>query len=133
MLRPEVASARTLRRSMTYPEVLLWQRLRGSPAGLRFRRQHPVGPYVVDFCCTAARLVVEVDGEVHAEPAALARDPVRDRFLSDNGFDVVRLRSADILRGADVVTASIVALAARPLHPSPSASGPPPRAGEDQE
>jgi very-short-patch-repair endonuclease len=54
---------------MTLPEVLLWQELRGGKLdGLQFRRQHPVGPYILDYFCTAARLAVEVDGRGHDEP-----------------------------------------------------------------
>ena len=60
--RKTVLNARTLRRAMTRPEVLLWQVLRERPNGLRFRRQHPVGPFVLDFYCPAARLAIEVDG-----------------------------------------------------------------------
>jgi very-short-patch-repair endonuclease len=116
---------------MTYPEVLLWQRLRGNATGARFRKGHPVGPYVVDFYCASCRLVVEVDGEVHAQPKALAGDPVRDRFLEDNDYRVVRVNALDILKDADGAAASIGSLVARPLH-HPS-DGPPPRSGEDKE
>ena len=131
MLRPEVALARKLRREMSYPEVLLWQRLRGKAASAKFRKGHPIGPYVADFYCAAARLVVEVDGEIHAQPGAIVHDRNRDRFLQENGYQVVRVNASDILRDADAVAASIGALAGRPLH-QPSA-GPPPRAGEDME
>lgn len=131
MLRPEVVLARRQRREMTYPEVLLWQRLRRKAAGLRVRKLHPIGPYVVDFYCAASRLVIEVDGEIHSQPEALAKDPVRQRFLEENGYQVVRVNASDILRDADGVATSIGQLAARPLH-RPS-DGPPPRAGEDME
>src|SRR3954469_10158826 len=61
--------ARALRRAMTLPEVLLWQALRGGQVGgLRFRRQHPIGHYVLDFYCPALRLAVEVDGAAHDIP-----------------------------------------------------------------
>ena len=130
-LRPEVELARRQRRAMTYPEVLLWQRLRGCAGGSRFRKQHPIGPYVVDFYCAASRMVVEVDGEIHSQPAVIEHDASRNRFLNDNGYHVLRIAARDILRNADAVAASIVALVARPLHRP--ADGPPPRAGEDQE
>ncbi|WBH16123.1 endonuclease domain-containing protein [Sphingomonas radiodurans] len=131
MLRPEVVIARKLRRVMSYPEVPLWQRLRGGV--VRFRRQHPIGPYVVDFYCAEARLVIEVDGEVHSQPRAIDDDASRDRFLTDNGYRVLRIPAADILSHADEVAASIASLVARPLHHRPAVGGPPPRAGEDQE
>jgi very-short-patch-repair endonuclease len=58
--------ARALRRKMSLPEVVLWQALRrGQVAGLRFRRQHPIGPYILDFYCLSARLAIEVDGFAH--------------------------------------------------------------------
>ena len=60
-----VAKARALRRVMSPPEARLWQVLRTRPEGLKFRRQHPVGPFVLDFYCADARLGIEVDGEVH--------------------------------------------------------------------
>ncbi len=129
--RPEVALARKLRRTMTLPEVLLWRHLRGSPGGVRFRRQHPIGCYVADFFCPKVRLVVEIDGAIHGVETRSIRDTARDRYLNDNGYRVIRIGAADILRDAEAVAASIVSLVAAPLHHSPSASGPPPRAGED--
>ncbi|MDY0959549.1 endonuclease domain-containing protein [Sphingomonas sp. CFBP8993] len=129
--RPEVSLARKLRRVMTLPEVMLWQQLRGSPGGLRFRRQHPIGCYVADFYCSKARLIVEVDGAIHGVEKRLVRDAGRDRYLNDNGYRVMRIGAADILRDAEAVAASILSLAAAPLHHSPAASGPPPRSGEE--
>ncbi|MEG3091534.1 endonuclease domain-containing protein [Sphingomonas sp. PB1R3] len=129
--RPEVSLARKLRRVMTLPEVMLWQQLRGSPGGLRFRRQHPMGCYVADFYCSKARMIIEVDGAIHGVEKRLVRDTGRDRYLNDNGYRVMRIGAADILRDAEAVAASIVSLAAAALHHSPSASGPPPRSGEE--
>ena len=131
MPRPEVSLARKLRRTMTLPEVLLWQQLRGTPGGIRFRRQHPIGCYVADFFCANARLVIEVDGAIHGVETRPIRDTARDRYLNDNGYRVMRIGAADILRDAGAVAASLVSLAAAPLHHSPSASGPPPRSGEE--
>jgi very-short-patch-repair endonuclease len=116
---------------MSLPEVLLWRQLRGKSTGLKVRRQHPVGTYVADFFCRDARLVIEVDGEVHGRGEMPERDAARDRFMKDNGLDVLRVRASDVLRDVEAVTALIVARAARPLHHSPAASGPPPRSGED--
>jgi len=113
---------------MTYPEVLLWQHLRGQALDLRFRKQHPLGPYVVDFCCISARLVVEVDAFVHDGDRATS-DQVRDQFIRENGFRVVRVRASDVTRDIDGVVAAIVSCAARPLHHA--AHGSPPHAGED--
>ena len=126
--RPVVYRARKLRAEMTVPERLLWKHLRQRPSGLKFRRQHPIGPYIVDFCCLQSKFVVEVDGAVHDNSAQVAYDERRNQFIKENGFRVLRVSAKRVL--ADVVgTAdSIVARAESPLHRP--ADGPPPRAGE---
>ncbi|WP_254602021.1 endonuclease domain-containing protein [Sphingomonas bacterium] len=129
--RPEVVTARALRKKMSLPEVMLWERLRGGRAGAKARRQHPIGPYVVDFCFGSSRLIVEIDGEAHNRANRPARDILRDQFLNENGYRVARFAAADVLRDADAVAASIASIVAGPLHQP--AAGPPPRAGEDQE
>ena len=73
---------------MTDGERLLWQRLRGEQLGVKFRRQHPLGPYVADFACLAPKLVVEIDGSQHADQQAY--DAKRDVFFKCHGFDVMR-------------------------------------------
>jgi very-short-patch-repair endonuclease len=129
--RPETYLARKLRREMTLPEVLLWQRLNGAQSGLRFRKQHPVGPYVADFYCSATRTVVEVDGEAHNRGDRPERDIERDTFLTQNGYRVIHIMASEILRNADEAAASVAVLAASPLHPDAARRGPPPLAGED--
>ncbi len=116
---------------MSLPEVLLWQRLKGSPSGIAFRKQHPIGPYRADFYCAAAKLVIEVDGAAHDMGDRPARDEARTTALEAQGYRVIRTPAGEVLRSADTAAASIVALAARPLHHRPAADGPPPRAGED--
>jgi very-short-patch-repair endonuclease len=119
---PNVQRARKLRREMSYPEVLLWQRLRGSPNGIKFRRQHPVGSdYTADFFCAAACLVIEIDGAVHDQPGVVAADIMRDRYMQSHGFKVVRIAARDVLRDADAVADAIVSLAA--TAPPPLACG----------
>ena len=128
--RPIVARARRLRREMTPPEVALWQYLRLRPANLKFRRQHPITiEYVADFFCVSARLVVEVDGEVHNSEAAAKRDQTRDEVISKNGVRIVRLNAADVLHNTQEAVTTIVAIAESPHH-HPS-DGPPARYGED--
>ena len=131
LLRPEVSTARKLRREMTLPEVMLWQHLRGGKAGAKFRRQHPVGAYVADFYCREASLILEVDGEAHNRGERPARDIARDAFFSENGYRVLHIPASDILRDAGEVVDRIasVLLAESPLHHA--SHGPPPRAGED--
>ena len=85
-------NARKLRRKMTLPEVILWHSLRQRPAGLKFRRQHPTGPYVLDFFCTDARLAIEVDGEAHSFADRPQRDEARDEWLRSAGIEAFPFR-----------------------------------------
>ena len=124
--RPEVYDARRARRDMSLPEVLLWQRRKGAPEGLRFRKQHPIGAYRADFYCAAARLVIEVDGMAHDMGDRPARDVSRTAALEAQGYQILRVPASDVLKDADEAAAAIVDYAARPLH-HPS-DGPPPRA-----
>ncbi len=90
-----LAAARQLRRPMTPAEKKLWRSLRsGQMAGLKFRRQHPVGPYVADFCCMKARLIVEVDGDTHAGREAY--DGARTAWLDAQRYRVVRFTNFEI-------------------------------------
>jgi very-short-patch-repair endonuclease len=104
--------ARQLRRRSTDVERKLWYRLRSrSILGLKFVRQEPIGPYIVDFVCREHRLIIELDGGQHAEST---RDIVRDRCLSDRGYRVLRFWNNDVTGNVDGVLESIVtALTAR--------------------
>jgi very-short-patch-repair endonuclease len=122
-------NARRLRREMTLPEVILWQALRNRAGGLKFRRQHPSGPYVLDFFCSDARLAIEVDGEVHARGDRPARDARRDAWLLAAGIETLRIPASELLKDADAVIRWILAEAAArlPLHHPAAPGGPPPR------
>ena len=109
--RPTRDRARSLRRAMSLPEVLLWQQLRRSPAGLRFRRQHPFGPYILDFFSSSRALAVEVDGEFHNVPAQARRDRVRDAWLAEQGATVMRVAATDVLTDLDQVVSAVLAMA----------------------
>ena len=88
--------ARDMRAHMSLPEVMLWEELRGQRLlGLRFRRQHVLGPYIADFYCHELRLVVEVDGVSHA--ARREHDEARDRRMREFGFTVLRLSAKLVL------------------------------------
>ncbi|MDR7061718.1 MULTISPECIES: DUF559 domain-containing protein [unclassified Sphingopyxis] len=100
--------ARGLRREMSLPEVMLWQRLRARPGGVKFRRQHPVGAYVADFYAPDVRLIVEVDGLAHDH--RVERDAVRDEWLIGQGFVVVRVAASDVLKDVDAVVEGLVRL-----------------------
>ncbi|MGY6709446.1 MAG: endonuclease domain-containing protein [Rhizobiaceae bacterium] len=101
--------ARAMRRRPTEAEDRLWHELRGRRLdGLKFRRQVPVGPYVVDFLCAEARLAVEVDGSQHADSA---HDEKRRRELERRGMRVLRFWNDEVLREMDSVCATIIAYA----------------------
>ncbi|EGF91871.1 hypothetical protein ABI_03030 [Asticcacaulis biprosthecium C19] len=76
-----------------------------------FRRQHPIGPYILDFYCAKARLCVEVDGEVHEYHDKMRRDEIRDAWLMERGIHVHRIGSADLLADPDEAAASVILLA----------------------
>ena len=118
--------ARQLRRAMSLPEVLLWQQLRQRPDGMKFRRQHPAGPFVLDFYCEDARLAIEVDGEAHDRGNRPGRDQKRDRWLREQGIDVLRVLAKDVLKDMDSVIRLVVDRC-NPLHRP--AAGPPPLQG----
>jgi len=86
--------AREMRHLMTPAEAKLWQHLRGAKLGVRFRRQHVLGPFVVDLYCSARKLIVEVDGPVHA--GTTERDAERDAYLRSRGFRIVRFTNRDV-------------------------------------
>jgi len=89
--------ARTLRKTMSNAERRLWHALRARQLdGVRFRRQHPIGRYIVDFVCLERRLVVEVDGAQHAETNQIAHDARRDRWLEAEGYRVMRVPTAEV-------------------------------------
>ena len=88
--------ARTLRKSLTDVENKLWSQLRGRQvSGVKFRRQHPIGPFIVDFCCVERGLVVELDGSQHAERNAA--DERRTRLIERSGYRVLRFWDNEVL------------------------------------
>jgi very-short-patch-repair endonuclease len=110
--------ARELRKAMTDAERLLWGHLRRRQiAGYRFRRQHPVGPYIVDFACVEARFIVEVDGGQHATQGVY--DAMRGQWLEAHGWRVLRFWNTAVLREPDAVKEAIYqALLQTPPPPS---------------
>jgi very-short-patch-repair endonuclease len=97
---------RRLRREQTEAESLLWQNLRAKRLnGAKFRRQHPIGDHIVDFCCLRHQLVIEIDGGQHAEEAE--KDAARTARLEARGFKVIRFWNDDVLRNLEGVLTSI--------------------------
>lgn len=124
---------------MSFPEVLLWQRLRKETHGLRFRRQHPVGPFVVDFYCAELKLAVEMDGSVRHTEEAIAYDARRDAWLRHQGILRVPARvvfedmdsaiwaitaTAEELRANTAALASSTRPSSRPGPPPPRSAAP---------
>jgi len=102
------ARARELRRAMTPAEKKLWQHIRYNQLGIEFRRQHAVGPYIVDFFCARAKLVIEIDGDVHAEPEQAQRDAERSAWLSEQkDYRVIRFWNNEVLRNIESVLVMI--------------------------
>jgi very-short-patch-repair endonuclease len=108
---------------MTPPEVRLWVALRRDNLGVRFRRQHPVGPFVLDFYCDRQKLAVEVDGERHWMGDAQLRDIERDAWLGLRGIRVLRLSASLVLQDRDAAVRMIQHAAG--LHPSDRRHHPP--------
>jgi very-short-patch-repair endonuclease len=98
-----VKAARHLRKRMTPAEELLWQQLRGNQLdGWHFRRQHPVGRFIVDFFCAKAKLVVEVDGPIHKQQRAY--DKERTELLeTERGYHVIRFTNDEVLNDIESV------------------------------
>ncbi|HEY4115797.1 MAG TPA: endonuclease domain-containing protein [Rhizomicrobium sp.] len=117
--------ARNLRRRMTLPEVILWQELRrGRLRQLHFRRQHPVGPYILDFFCSDARLAIEIDGSSHANEHQFRYDERRDRWLANQNIKVLRIGAADVLRDENLE--DVLNCIEQAAAPSTAFGGPPP-------
>ena len=119
--------ARWLRKSATDAEAALWYRLRSRRLnGCKFVRQEPIGPYTVDLICRERRLIIEVDGGQHSDNP---RDAVRDKWLADHNYRILRFWNNDVLGNmAGVLETIAVALAEAPPHPdryptSPRARG----------
>ena len=98
--------ARELRSLQTEAESLLWTLLRGKQvSGLKFRRQHPIGPYYADFACDSEKLIVELDGDYHEE--TVEKDQAREAYLMANGWQVVRFSNQDVLDDVESVARAV--------------------------
>jgi very-short-patch-repair endonuclease len=103
-----VTQARKLRRSMSPPEAILWNILRKRPDGHKFRRQRPVGPFVVDFYCHEALLAIEIDGTSHDLGNRPQRDEARDRWVAAHGIATLRIDASDVRSNLEGVLALIL-------------------------
>jgi len=96
--------ARILRKNMTTAEELLWRKLRGDQLGVRFRRQHPIVTYIVDFVSPATKLIIEVDGGQHFGDD---QDELRDAWLAEKGFKGLRFWNSDVAENIEGVVEAI--------------------------
>ena len=101
------AFAKVLRKTMTKHECILWKYLRKSPSGFAFRKQHPIGKYIVDFINLEKRLIVELDGFGHGKEKQIYHDAARDKFLQDSGYRVIRFWNESIIKRMDQVLSTI--------------------------
>jgi very-short-patch-repair endonuclease len=101
--------ARQLRRKLSLPEALLWRELRRKAGGIKLRKQHPVGRYVVDFYCPAAKLAIEIDGIVHDMGDRPEYDERREAFLRTQGIEVLRIPASNVLKSVSETAEAIAA------------------------
>ncbi|HEU5272348.1 MAG TPA: DUF559 domain-containing protein [Xanthobacteraceae bacterium] len=125
--------AKTLRRRMTRAETLLWRYLKANHQGLSFRRQTPMGPYIVDFVCHSARVVVELDGDTHDFIAQQRSDEVRDQWLASRGYVVQRFTNKYVLSNLEGVVLTIREVASGRLPGTPPSLSLPRRGGGNPE
>ena len=101
-------TARNLRNNQTTAEQLLWSKLRSRGfSGFKFRRQHPIDHYILDFYCHEARLGIEIDGGHHANEDISEKDKQRTAYLSEKGIHIIRFWNDDVLKHTDEVLAEI--------------------------
>ena len=116
-----MASARQLRRQLSLPEILLWRLLRVARRELRFRKQHAIGPYVADFYCPAAKMVIEIDGATH--DGRQEADGSRDDYMRSLGLRVIRVAAAEVLADPEAVAGGIYRLCESVAGPSTTQPG----------
>ena len=120
--------AKQLRAKTTEPEQLLWKALKNLPVyGTHFRRQVPIGPYIADFACLKARLLIELDGGHHSQDDVAREDGRRTRWLEKEGYRVIRFWNSELARNLDGVLDTIYAALYGSLNSEAVALPTPPR------
>jgi very-short-patch-repair endonuclease len=123
---------RELRQKQTDAESILWARLRNQRfEGVKFRRQHPIGNYIVDFASLDAKLIIEIDGGQHNESTMIKEDQQRTKWLETKGFDVVRFWNSDVFENINGVMEKIQESLMKGIHPYLNPL--PPGRGEEKE
>ncbi|HSA99835.1 MAG TPA: endonuclease domain-containing protein [Anaerolineales bacterium] len=103
-----LARAREMRHPQTVAEATLWHTLRNRQTGFKFRRQHPIERFIIDFYCAEARLLIEVDGESHLEPSQEEYDKARTEYLEELGYKVIRFTNNDVRYNINAVASKIL-------------------------
>lgn len=102
---------RTLRRNSTIAEKIIWERLRNRQIdGIRFRRQHSVGGYILDFYCASRRIAIELDGNHHISYEVSLYDAARTKFLNKHNIEIIRFYNSEVINNSEIVIQKIKAL-----------------------
>ncbi|MBS0385725.1 MAG: endonuclease domain-containing protein [Proteobacteria bacterium] len=104
---PIIERARGNRKNPTNAETRMWSLLRDRRLNYKFRRQHPIGPYVVDFACSSIHLIIEVDGPSHSDPEQRAFDAMRSEYLRLAGWTILRVPNEHVYLSLGEVEAAI--------------------------
>jgi very-short-patch-repair endonuclease len=105
---PLLARARELRQPQTPAETTLWRVLRNRSLQYKFRRQHPIDRFIIDFYCAQAKLCIEIDGSSHLEPSQAEYDAARTAYLEESGYSVIRFTNEDVRYHLDAVVKGII-------------------------
>jgi very-short-patch-repair endonuclease len=100
---PILERSREMRHPLTPAEAKVWARVRNAQLGFKIRRQHPIGHFIADFYCAAAKLVIEIDGDTHAEPDRAEYDAARTAWLEERGYHVIRFQNDDVHKNLEAV------------------------------
>ena len=103
-LRELIPRKRKLRKELTTTEKIIWRKLRAKQfSSFKFRRQHGIGPYIVDFCAPRKNIVIEIDGDIHALPEQMKKDKERQKEIESLGYQVIRYSNDDVLKNLEGV------------------------------
>jgi len=119
----EKTKRKELRRNMTPAEIILWSKLKGKGIGHKFRRQYSVGAFVLDFCCPAMKLAIEVDGDSHYTDEARIRDDERQKIIENYGFKFLRFTNNEIAANINGVLSRIAQYIYDMTTPTPPCQG----------
>jgi len=116
----DLTNARNLRKAKTTVERIVWSMLRaGRFRGLKFRQQHRIGPFIVDFYCAKLSLAIEIDGEPHSTESAKHSDEARTKMLNKHGIHVIRFENRVVIANPKIVLEAISGIVSATLDPSP--------------